>query len=256
MCRPALLTIATFAAVNLAQAGTVYTMSEKIGPNPGNTRLSVEGESLRMDQSGEDTVIFSGSKGHAVTIDHKKQSYMVIDRSAMAQLNPALEQMRKRLESLPPEQRAMAEKMMRGNRPANEPAEQRWTITPSGQTDSQAGIDCEWYDVSLDGKLSQRLCMAEPDDVIGGRAALANMRAMALFFDEVFAEIRKNFPVPMPDNPMANIDKIDGFPIITQELSNGTLRSDLRLESAEEATLGSGTFDPPATYSQQKFGSR
>jgi len=248
------------ATIGVAAAGTVYTMSERIGPKPDKMQLSVDGQSLRMDQSSNDTVIFNGAKGNALTIDHGKKSYIVLDREAVArtveQLNPALEQMRKQLESLPPDQRAMVEKMMGGKMPATQSAPPSWEIVASGETGKQAGIDCEWYEMSRDGKLSQRLCMADPDDVVGGREALTNMRAMAKFFNEVFTEIRQQLPIAMPDNPMSNIDKVDGFPIITQELRNGSVSSDLRLESAEAKSIDGNAFEPPEGYSQQRLGGR
>ena len=246
--------------VGVARAGTVYTMTERVGPKPGKVQLLVEGEALRMNQSNDDTVVFNGSKDHALSIDHSRKSYIVIDRDAVTetvqQLSPALEQMRKQLESLPPDQRAMVEKMMGRHMPAKESAPARWEIASTGETDSQAGIDCEWHNISLDGTLSQRLCMADPDDVAGGRAALANMRAMAQFFDDVFAQIREQIPFALPGNPMPNINKVDGFPIITQQFNNGAVQSDLRLESAEATAVDSGVFDPPEGYSLQRLGGR
>lgn len=255
-----IVTIPLLAGVGSTHAGSVYTMSERIGAKPGKVLLSVQGQSLRMDQSSDNAVIFNGAKDQALSIDHRKKSYVLIDRDAIdrtiEQLNPALEQMRKRLDSLPPDQRAAVEKMMGRKIPAKGSAPPQWEIVPNGETETHASIDCVWYEISLEGKLTQRLCMADPDDVTGARAALANMRAMSQFFDEVFSEIREQLPFAVPANPMSNIDKVDGFPIITQELSNGTVRSDLRLDSAEEMTVDSAAFNAPDGYEQQKLGGR
>lgn len=255
-----LLAIALLSTVGEVHAGTIYTMSEQVGQNPDNIQLSVEGESLRMDQSGDNATIFKGGAERILAVDHGRKSYMVIDRESIAQtleqLNPALERMRQQLESMAPDQRALVEKMMGRNLPPKESAPQRWEVASTGETGAQAGIDCEWHTVSVDDQLTQRLCMADPDKVTGGRAALANMRAMAQFFDEVFSEVRKQLPFTMPDNPMSNMHKLDGFPIITQQLSDGVVNSDLRLESAETMAIDTGTFEAPEGYTQQKIGTR
>jgi hypothetical protein len=252
--------IPMFIGASVAHGGTVYTMRETVGSDPGEVRLIVEGESLRLDQSGDDAVIFDAVEDRALTIDHSKKSYIVIDHEAVTQaveqLSPALGKIRKQLENLPPDKRAKVEKLIGSDWSTQKPVPPRWDVTANGETATQAGIDCQWHDVRLDGKLTQRLCMADPDKVTGGRAALANMRAMAQFFDEVFTEVREQLPVAVPENPISNIDKVDGFPIITQELSEGVLRSDLRLESAQTATVDGGAFEPPAGYSQRGLGRR
>ena len=255
-----LIIMPALAIVGVVNAGTVYTMTEKAGNSTDKVKLSVEGESLRMDQSSSDAVVFNGAMQHALNIDHGKRSYILIDRQEIAktveQLNPALERMRQELANMPPDQRAMVEKMMGGKMPSSKSEPPKWDIAATGETDSQAGIDCEWHDISLNGKLSQRLCMADPDKVTGGRAALNNMRAMAEFFDDVFSQIREQMPFALPQNPMSNVNKVDGFPIITQQVNNGVVQSDLRLDSAESVALGRAVFEAPEGYSQKRLGTR
>lgn len=246
-----------FAFAGTVQAGTVYTMLETVGPNPKTIVLSVEGQSLRMDKQTESAMIFKGADGQAVAVDHEEQSYIVLDKeriaATMEQINPALEQVRKQLESLPPDQRAMVEKMMGRKMPAQPP---KWDVDATGESDQHAGMDCEWYRISRDGVIQQRMCMADPDDVTGGREALATMRQMAKFIDEVFGPIRAQLPMALGDNPMANLEKMNGFPIITQRLSNGRIESDLRLQGSAAATLDDATFAPPASYKERRMTGR
>jgi hypothetical protein len=248
------------AVASPVQAGTVYTMLETVGPTPKTIVLSVEGLSLRMDDQAESTMIFKGADERVMALDHEEQSYIVLDRkqvaATMEQLNPALEQMRKRLESLPPDQRAMVEKMMGRKIPAQPAAPPQWDVDATGESGQHAGIDCEWHNLSREGALQQRICVADPDDIIGGREALATMRQMAKFIEEVLAPIRAQLPGAIGDNPMANLEKMNGFPIITQRLSNANVESDLRLEGAAEAALDNNTFAPPAGYTERRIGGR
>jgi hypothetical protein len=249
-----------FTVASSAQAGTVYTMLETVGPTPKTIVLSVEGQSLRMDEQAGSTMIFKGADGQAMAVDHEAQSYITLDRkqvaATMEQLSPALEQVRKRLESLPPDQRARVEKMMGRKMPAQPAAPPQWDVDATGESGQHAGYDCEWHNLSREGALQQRMCLADPDDIIGGREALATMRQMAKFIEEVFAPIRAQLPMAMGDNPMANLEKMNGFPIITQRLSNGSVESDLRLQGAAETALNNNAFAPPAGYTERRLGGR
>jgi len=243
-----------------AQAGTAYTMVETVGPTPKAIVVSVQGQSLRMDEQGESTMIFKGADGQAIAVDHEEQSYVALNReqvaATMEQLNPALAQMRKQLDSLPPDQRAMVEKMMGRKMPVQPGAPPKWDVDATGESGQHAGLDCEWYSVSREGVLQQRMCMADQDDITGGVEAVATMRQMAKFIDEVFAPIRAQLPMVMGDNPMANLEKMDGFPIITQRLSNGSVESDLRFQGAVEVALDNNTFEPPAGYTERRITGR
>ena len=242
-----------------AQAGTVYTMLEQVGPAK-KILLSVQDQSLRMDEQSDNSVVFNGRAGQAIVIDHGEKAYMLVDRARIAetmdQINPALEQMRKQLANMPPEQRAMVEKMMGGRMPTDTSPPAQSAVRRTGEAGEHGGVDCEWYTVTREGVVQQKMCLADPDDIPGGRQALETMRQMAQFFEEAFASIRAQLPFGLAENPMSNLERMDGFPIITQRLSNGSVTSDLRLDDATAADIDGGLFAAPSNYSERRLGDR
>ena len=240
-----------------AQAGALFTMADQTPGSQETVEFAVEGESLTMNTDDDSTMIFRGDQDRMVVIDHREKSYMVMDKSTAQKLvneiGPALEEMRKELERMPPEQRAMVEKMMGGrlSMASEPPPKPVWTVEKTGESGEQADIGCRWASVAKDGVVTQRVCLADFDDVPGAEEAMDGMRAMGVLFEEIMAPLQEKIPFQMPESPMIDVDKMGGFPIITQELKNGAVTGDFRLQSAEEATIAAERFEPPKDYQRR-----
>ena len=91
-------------------------------PAIGTTKMFTDGALLRIEitsvSSDEDgLVIYRGDRNEMIMADNERLEYYVIDQQTMhqmaGQVSDAMKQMKEMLESLPPEQRAMAEQMMK-----------------------------------------------------------------------------------------------------------------------------------------------
>ena len=116
-----------FASFISARAGVVYEMSntDHVGGVAGQAMLSrvlVDGDNLKMswpdDASGEKgEMIFRADKKEMIMVDHKKRQYFVFDQTTLDEIAAKMNQAMEMLKNVPPAQRAMMEKMMKGSMP-------------------------------------------------------------------------------------------------------------------------------------------
>ena len=253
-----------------AWAGSVIQMESRdftqSPPEAGRVVISVEGQSLRMDTNGvgaddRGSMVFDGSVNEMTAIDHPSKQYFVIDEAALQgmanQMGAAMRQMEAALADLPPEQRAMAEQMMKqrmgamgGGAAVERPAPE---VTPTGESDTVNGYDCDVYEVSEAGQRTNELCVAAWADIEGGREFADGMKRMAGFFEqmqETFREAGANV-MDGSDNVLAHLEEMDGFPVRSRTYDGGDLVDETTIVSSESKSLESAMFAPPPDYRQQ-----
>ena len=131
-------------------------------PAIGTTKMFVDGALLRIEiksvSSDEDgLVIYRGDRNEMIMADNERLEYYIIDQQTMnrmaGQVSDAMKQMEEMLGSLPPEQRAMAEQMMKQQMPGLQPAQEApSTLRKMGESDTINGYDCEFYEVLKQGR--------------------------------------------------------------------------------------------------------
>ena len=262
MFRFALAAAAALFSIN-SSAGALFTMVDESSAAKDRVELVVEGDSLTMQTDPQTTLIFQGQQERVLVVSHEDMSYMIVDRASaeklVEEISPALEQMRKELERMPPDRRAMVEKMMGGRlrlSDAERKPEPVWDVQETGEDGEQIDIPCRWVDVVRDGALKQKVCVASTDDVPGAKQAIEGMRAMGSLFEEVLAPLRAKVPFQVPSYPVSNVKRLNGFPVITQDIENGTVDADLRLQSAREGRVDAAQFQPPEGYKARTLASR
>lgn len=261
---PIRLRLATLAALSALLPSTVFggalfVMQDSTEPEP--TRIQVEGDSMSVQADARMTMVYRGEAETMFVVDHEKQQFTRIDRATvqklMADVAPALKEMQEQLAAMPPEQRAMVEKMMKGRMPnmaTGEPPKREARAT--GKGGEQAGVECDWHDVTLDGVLVERTCVADTDDIPGADEAFASMRSMAEFMTEVFAPLREQIPFAMPESPVEMMEQLDGIPIITQQIEDGQIASTTALVDAQEVDIPPSAFAIPSNYKEQRMDMR
>jgi hypothetical protein len=233
-------------------------------------RLQIEGPDVAMDVSGAGEgggrMIFRGEAREMIVVDDAERSYMVMDEATLEslanQMSAAMAQMEQMLESLPPEQRAMIERMreqgmggMPGmeNMPGMGPAPEI-EVRATGHSDTRAGYPVAEWEVSEDGVVARRLWITPWSEVDGGDEARAAMVGMVEFFDD-FLDALPRMPgqdEPMIRNPFRNIDMAEGLPVFTQELApDGAVEQESTITAVERRTLGAETLQPPADYERR-----
>lgn len=258
--------LATLTALSLALpssvfAGALFVMQDSTEPEQP-TRIQVEDDSMSVQSDSRMAMVYRGKADTMFILDHEEQRFTRIDRETvkqlMADVAPALREMQEQLAAMPPEQRAMVEKMMKGRMPnmaaTGEPPKREARAT--GKSGEQAGVDCEWHDVTLDGVLVERTCVADTDDIPGADEAFASMRSMAEFMTEVFAPLREQMPFAMPESPVEMMEQLDGIPVITQQIEGGQIASTTALVDAQEVDIPDSAFQIPSNYKEQRMDMR
>ena len=241
-------------------AGAVMDMVEMdaSGKETGRSKIYAQSNLIRMDidESGESegSMIFLGDK--LMYLNHADKSYIVMDESMIddmsAQINQAMAEMEKQLAGMPPEQRAMVEKMMKGQMEGLMP--EKSSSRPALRVDSLGSgewqsYDCEKYAIFDGGEKTQEVCAADLEGVGGADEMMQAFRSMA----EYIVKMAESMPMMADEglNPGELMDQIGGFPVHTIEFENGKAVGQTSLESVTEQDLDPGLFGAPDGYVRQ-----
>jgi hypothetical protein len=275
--------------IAMAKAGAIFVLETTYdaagSKSSEQTRMSIDGSNVMVDMDrskggggggAPDQFIFLGKSGEMMVIDHAEKSYMVMDKESLkamrammgmaggksgsggeaGAMSDAMEAIiQEALKDLPEDQRAEAEKAMReqmgGKKPdalkKASPVEYRKTK----ERDKQQGFPCVKYVATQDGAVIREMWVTDWDNIDGGEEARDAFKAMAAFWQEAFGDMAQM----TGENPIELFEKVDGFPVITREMTDGKVDSESILKSATEADVDPASFKPPAGYKPKKMGS-
>lgn len=236
-------------------------------PAIGTTKMIADGKLLRVEinsvSSDEDgLIIYRGDRNELIVADNERLEYFVIDEQSMnqmaAQVSDAMRQMEEMLKDMPPEQRAMAEQMMKQQMPGLQPAQETpSTLSKTGKSDTINGFDCEFFEVLQDGRKTREMCVAEWADIEGGKEATDAMISMGTFFarmHEAFAETAgTNFMGPQQE-VFAQMKELGGYPVYARDYDeSGALEGESTLRSSRAESIDPALFEPPEGYRKQEM---
>lgn len=257
-----------------ANAGVVLTFENHVGDTQGQTMvMKVEGLRLRMDlpseQDGASTsMIFLGDEDRLLAVNHSEKSYFQLDEETVTALadrlgggmEQAMAAMQEQLKNLPPEQRAVAEKMMKERMPQMAGASQVAVAKPDIRRTSNratvAGVACVDFEVWRGGVREQVMCVADWSKVPDARQAMAAMEAMAGFSERVLGVLQEKMggQLGMPSNPFAELEALGGLPIRVREYDGGVLSSESILTSIVSGSVPTSLLSEPAGYRRTQMG--
>ena len=150
------LSVAALVVLGSASLGTAGVVMKFTAHGTGDDAkpmsgsMEMQGDSVRVDNEGT-TMIFRGDKQVVWVIPAGSDSYMEMTKDSMKQaaagMDAAMAAMKDQLANMPPEQRAMVEKMMAQRaQPAAAPAPVSETLKPTGKTETIAGHATTAYD--------------------------------------------------------------------------------------------------------------
>lgn len=232
------------------------------------TVTKIEGNRMRMDTQGMDgtlatTMIFLGETDEMYMIDHDEKTYMVFDRERIEaltqQMSQAMQQMQEALAQVPPEQRAMMERMMKDKMPGGdyEPPSPP-VVTDLGESGNVNGIECQWKQVTRDDRLEQKACVCDQSAIAGGEEAVAIAHEM-----RDFAEALTQMATSVASSPMLGggtlggfattmVADLEGFSLISEDYDGEEkLISRSTFESADNVSIPDEEFTPPSGYERQ-----
>jgi hypothetical protein len=245
---------------SFANAGVVMEMVTRnaAGNEADRSKIYAQSKMVRMEQGGdqlpEATMIFRDNE--LIYVNHKDQTYMVMDEKMMnevsAKMNEAMQQIEAQLANMPAEQRAMMEKMLKGQmqgmmaQKGEKAAPPRVEATGNGEWQSHK---CREYDVFEGDKRTQYVCAAKLDDVEGSAEIFAALRSMATYI----GKMAESLPMISDQNlnPGELMDQIDGFPVHSIHYENGKMVRDMSVDSVVEEDLDDAMFAAPEGYQRQ-----
>lgn len=261
-----MLSILTLSAP--AMAGVVYeidvTDHQHSPPNTESMLTAIEGRHLKLgvpngEKNGTGEMIYHGDRKEMVWIDHDRKSYSVVDEATMRelakQINEAMAMMEQALANVPEGQRAMVEEMMRKKMPQAQKIEPPKTeLRKTGETADHNGYPCVRYEVLREGRVIRELWVTDWNNVEGGAEVADLFYEMSEFFQQMLDSLPKFADSGGSDQAFAHMREMDGFPVITRELSDdGSIESESTLKSARSQDLDLDAFEPPSGYKRQEM---
>jgi hypothetical protein len=267
MRKSLLLAVAVLTLCGQVFAGGVMEMSTKKqgGPATLSERIYAQGGKLRFDQLDakgalQTTMLFQNNE--VLMVSHPDTKFHRINEATMEELSAqmqkasaAMKQMEQQMANMPPEQRAMMEKMMKGRMPGMagmgaKPLAIRVEATGPGSWESYS---CKNYSVYVGDEKTQELCAVPPGEIKGADEFIEAARNMAKFFEKFRESMQMPAFANLAKGPVEVIGQVDGFPVHTKEFQNGVLQGERFLSSAKEESLSDDTFSPPAGYKEEKI---
>lgn len=244
--------IATFLVVAVAWAAPVwgqglYWETNNTGGPGGSQTARFWAVAKKMKIAGDDghVVIVRTDQEKLISIDEKKKTYWempfsqleAMSKDMQAQMDTALAQMKDKLKDMPPEQRAMVEKMM-GKMKGGEPGKgaPQVEVKKTGETKTVIGYSCAKYVATEDGK---PLLTAWTTTAV---KEFAPLRADFVALQRRLNETNRAFRSGMAEA----YAKIDGFPMETQM---GDVTS--TVTKLEPRDIPAGEFGPPAGFTKE-----
>ncbi len=180
----------------------------------------VEAERLRTDvadSTSDTSMILVRRDGdfQMILLDRRRKQYQVMDRAALRQmsqqLSSAMAQIQEQLKNLPPEQRAMMEKMMgkQAGQPGAAAAAPKTTFRAAG-TGSVAGRPCKKYEAFEGTSKVAEVCAVAPQSLGLSAADMAVFEKLSEIFEEFTRAARQYLRT---SNVKLADKQIDGFPI-------------------------------------------
>ena len=246
-------------------AGVVFHV-ETTFPNrtevpPRADAMTVDGKKLKMTMhdagNTQSTVIYRGDREEILLINHGDHTWRAMDKATMINLgqhiNPAMEKMQEMLKNMPPERRAIMEKMFAGQgiNPAMMGGKVEMQVKKTGESQSINGYPCVKYETRRGNEKVAEHCVSDWKQVPGSQEARGVFHDMAAFSQEVWQGAFKGGGGPA--SFLESIGKIEGYPVLTRIFSNGTIVAESRLTGVEEKSISAPEFDPPKDYVKKDF---
>jgi len=244
-----LAAIAAFAASSLFAGVRIQMEQTDLATNKTTAQtMLLDNTRMRVDSDDKNTMMFltDGGRNRMVILDRAKNTYQEIDEAMMkqlgAQVNAAMAQMQEQMKNLPPEQRAMMEKMMKGKMPqgvANAVPKTVYTAKGSGSVN---GFSCTKYEGMEGAQKVADVCAAQASQIKLGASDFQVFQKMKDFVSGLTSAMSNS---PFYSNLAAGRyfeNGIEGFPIQRVSYSNGKAEQRSELKSVTQASFSDADF--------------
>ena len=208
--------------------------------------ILIDSARMRVNTDADRSVLFltDGGRNRVVMLQKSKNEYMEIDQQAMNQLGQqmqgAMAQMEAAMKNMPPEQRAMMEKMMKGKMPAAQAPAAAATVYTAKGSDTVNGFPCTKYDGERNGAKVSEVCAAAPAQMRLKPSDFQLFDKMREFLSGLQSAM-KNLPFAAASANLAERG-FEGFPVQQVEFSGGQAVLRMDVKSVDQVTLSDADY--------------
>lgn len=203
---------------------------------------------MKMVTDDNSEMIFNSDAQNMTVITHSEKSYMIMDKSFASDIQKTINEA---LAQVPPEQRAMVEKMMKQQMPDMDVQAPQIDIRKTSRAETINGYNCEYYEQFRDDQKESEFCVASWSELNVGDNIETSFKSMAEFMKGFLQELQKMSPVKMNDNPFAQMEEMGGFPVLSRQFSNGEATQESMLSSIDEQNIDASAFSAPEGYQKR-----
>jgi hypothetical protein len=255
--RAALVAVMCLAAWPLHGAdGVLITEKTTTGGTTKTHQVQIEKERMRAESADGQTVVFDGARQVLWLINEGRKSYSEMTKADVdrmsGQMSDVMAKMQEQLKSLPPEQRAQIEAMMKGRgmpgAGAAQPAKTEYRRTGPDKVGTWA---CDKYEGARSGQKVSELCTVDPK-VLGFSADdfQVSKQLMEFFRKLVPQGADRMFAIGTPEE-----QGFSGVPVRRIDFdNNGQQRSVTEITQFTRQTFPASVFEVPAGYQKEAMG--
>jgi hypothetical protein len=213
--------------------------------------ISMDNGKIRMELQGSIHIImiFDSSKQVMWTITPERGTYMEVNADTpaapsmsdqrQAQMDAAMKKMQEQMASMPPEQRAQMEKMMKGmTNGASAATTPNLTYRSLGTTDKVGQFTCSNYEALNNGKRFAEHCTATLDQLHLTADDFRTFEAMGKFMKAHMGSRASAAP--------AIVEEMKGFPVRTVTYMGDKPNFESTVISVEHKSVDSSLFTVPS----------
>ncbi len=246
------LLLATSAAAGVRVENVTRDIKTKVVDGATQTVLVQDGK-IRVSSGKDNGMILKGNT--ILIVDDGKKTYTEMDKEQMkkmaAQASAAMKQMQDKLKNMPPEQRAMMEKMLGNQIPGGLDSSKPdvYDTKNTGKTETVEGRKCAVWNLSRNGKLFEEMCVVPFSSLPGKEDFEKSFKEMA----EAFAEFTKG--MPSVTNQVTVRSNVNGYPVRTRSYdAAGKLRgTETVLTKWVEESVPAASFEVPKGYKKKEM---
>ena len=239
---------AAIVAAGPAFAGTVIT-SEVTMPKMAAEKsvIYLEADHVRVESMGNVT-IFRADQNTAFMVNPAEKKFIKMTPEAMKTMAAAMagarKEMAEQMKSMPPKQRAEAEKMMAATMPGEE---QKIEFRKAAGAATFGKWQCERVEQLANGQPQAQLYVAKLADLGIGEGDLGVLQRFAVFMQQA---------APQSAGSTASMDpkaleKIVGYPAFAVHVELPAAKMQTTTKSVEQKALPASLFEVPAGYQEE-----
>jgi len=240
------------------QAGITMIAEEVSGSTI--TKMFMEGDHIRVDiddGEGRMSMLYDTEAGSFWMVNHDERNYMQIDKAQIEQMmgtmNQMMKQMQDSFQNMPPEQRAMMERMMGGAMPVESKEPPKRELKATGEKKKVDGKTCQRYVQTVDGEMENEFWVATFKELKISKSDVKAMHKMSQSQQEMLDTMKDNPFAGAMEGGLQAYEEMDGIPLITKNYSNGRVVHETHVRQVKPGPLDEGLFKLPQGYRKQEM---